>query len=30
MSPMPDWLKRLIEIIIILAGVFIELEVVKR
>lgn len=30
MRPMPDWLKRAIEIIIILAGVLIELEVIKK
>lgn len=30
MGPMPYWLKRAIEIIIILVGVLIELEVIKK
>lgn len=30
MRPMPYWLKRAIEIFIILAGVLIELEVIKK
>lgn len=30
MAPLPYWVKRAIEIVIILAGVLIELEVIKR